>query len=166
MMKPKRRKLPAERKAEPARLVTVRRERNLGVKISAAAVRRAVRRTLAQRSFRGAAAVTVLLAGDATLAELNARYRGIPRPTDVLSFSSRLADPETGIRLLGDVVISLPRASQQAAARKATVESEVLLLAVHGTLHLLGLDHADPEGKKGMWKAQREILKEISPDAK
>jgi probable rRNA maturation factor len=112
-------------------------------------------------SFRGDGSVSVLLAGEETLAEMNARYRGISRPTDVLSFSAKVTDPETQICHLGEIVISLPRAARQAADRGATLESEVLLLAVHGTLHLLGMDHADAAGKKKMWAAQRKILKEI-----
>jgi probable rRNA maturation factor len=144
--------------------VTVRRERGVGPGVSAAAVRRAVRCTLERRAVRGECSVSILLAGDETVATLNARYRGIRRPTDVLSFSAKVADPETRIRHLGEIVISLPRAARQAADRGAAPESEVLLLAVHGTLHLLGMDHADAAGKRKMWAAQREILSELGTE--
>jgi probable rRNA maturation factor len=103
-----------------------------------------------------------MLAGEETLAALNARYRGVERATDVLSFSAGAVDPETGLFHLGDIAISLPRAARQAAARQAPLEREVMLLAVHGTLHLLGHDHEKPDDKRKMWRAQRQILKEVA----
>jgi probable rRNA maturation factor len=103
----------------------------------------------------------VLLAGEETLGTLNARFLGIVHPTDVLAFGSRGIDPETGVVLLGEIAISLPRAATQARSRRAPLEQEVLLLAVHGTLHLLGQDHDTPIRKKRMWQAQRKILKEL-----
>jgi probable rRNA maturation factor len=150
------------RNVEPVRVIAIRRERNLPQKVSAAAVRRAVRRTLDRRGFRKACSLTLILAGEETLARLNARFRGVARATDVLSFPSMAVDPETDLLHLGDIVICLPQAARQAAARKQTLESEVFLLAVHGTLHLLGHDHAQAEEKKRMWRAQREILKELA----
>jgi probable rRNA maturation factor len=150
------------RNAEPRRAVFIRRERNLRRKVSVAAIRRAVRRTLEAQGFRKACTLTVLLAGEETVAALNAKYRRIPHGTDVLSFSSRFTDPETGLLHLGDVVISLPRAARQAAARRAALEKEVLLLTVHGTLHLLGYDHGNATEKRRMWRAQKEILKELA----
>lgn len=92
---------------------------------------------------------------------LNTRFRGLARTTDVLSFGSRGIDPETGIVHLGEIAISLPRAAAQARSRRAPLEREVLLLTVHGTLHLLGHDHDTPARKKRMWQAQGKILKEL-----
>jgi probable rRNA maturation factor len=103
-----------------------------------------------------------MLAGDETVASLNASYRGVARATDVLSFSAGILDPGTGLLHLGDIVISLPRAAAQAAARHAPLEHEVLLLAVHGTLHLLGHDHARAAAKKRMWRVQTQVLKELT----
>ncbi|MGB7539556.1 MAG: rRNA maturation RNase YbeY [Anaerolineales bacterium] len=133
--------------------------------VSTAAVRRAVRRTLEAEACRKNCSVSILLAGEETVTSLNASFRGIPRPTDVLSFSANVADPETGLLHLGEIVISLPRAAQQAAARRSTLENEVLLLAVHGTLHLLGHDHAKTAGKRRMWRTQNLILKELARTA-
>ncbi len=149
-------------KAEPRREIRIRRERNLRLPVSAAAVRRAVRRTLEAEDCRKGCSVSVLLASDKTVACLNANFRGVARTTDVLSFSAGLRDPETGLVHLGDIVLSLPRAAAQAAARHAPLEHEVLLLAVHGTLHLLGHDHARAAEKKRMWRAQNQILKELN----
>jgi probable rRNA maturation factor len=153
---------PPSRNADPLWLILIRRERHLHRKVSVAAIRRAVRRTLESQAFRKACSLTVVLAGEETVAALNARYRGVPRATDVLSFASKIADPETALLHLGDIIISLPRAARQAAARNATLEKEVLLLAVHGTLHLLGHDHEKAADKKRMWRAQNQILKELS----
>jgi probable rRNA maturation factor len=146
-------------------VVTIRRERNLHRRISTAAVRLAVRRTLEDQAHRNDCSVSVMLAGEKTVTALNACYRGVPRATDVLSFAGKLVDPETKLRHLGDIVISLPRAARQAAARRKPLEGEVQLLAVHGTLHLLGHDHEKAGGKKRMWRAQARILKELARSA-
>jgi probable rRNA maturation factor len=119
-----------------------------------------VRRTLAHQSFAEDCSIALILAGEETVLSLNARFRGAAHATDVLSFPSKAIDPETARLHLGDIIISLPQAARQAAARRRTLEKEVLLLAVHGTLHLLGHDHENTAGKNRMWKAQREILKE------
>jgi probable rRNA maturation factor len=143
------------------RLIRIRREPHLPQKVASAAVRRAVRCTLDQQAFRKSCSVSLLLGSDETLKALNGRFRGLARATDVLSFGSRAIDPEIGIVHLGEIAISLPRAAAQARTRGAPLEREVLLLAVHGTLHLLGHDHDTPIRKKRMWQAQRQILKEI-----
>jgi probable rRNA maturation factor len=134
----------------------------MGRSVPAAVIRLAVRRTLDHQAFRRDCSISLMLAGEETLAALNARYRGVERATDVLSFSAGAVDPETGLFHLGDIAISLPRAARQAAARQAPLEREVMLLAVHGTLHLLGHDHEKPDDKRKMWRAQRQILKEVA----
>ncbi|MBN2085343.1 MAG: rRNA maturation RNase YbeY [Anaerolineales bacterium] len=124
-----------------------------------------MRRTLEAEAFQGSGSISVVLAAEETVAALNAYFRGVPRATDVLSFSAKVTDPETQLLHLGDIIISLPRAARQAAARNAALEHEVVLLAVHGTLHLLGHDHANAAGKKRMWRAQKQILKELTQTA-
>jgi probable rRNA maturation factor len=86
---------------------------------------------------------------------------GIDAPTDVLSFPADLVDPDTRRRYLGDVIISLPRAEAQASENGQSLQDEVLLLAVHGVLHLLGHDHAEPEEKERMWAAQEAVLSHL-----
>jgi len=105
--------------------------------------------------------LTIVLTDDAQLHELNRNYLGIDTPTDVLSFLASETDPETARRYLGDILISIPRAEEQASAAGHTLEAEVQLLTVHGTLHLLGYDHAKAEEKARMWKAQAEVLERI-----
>ena len=102
--------------------------------------------------------LTIVLTDDAQLHELNRDYLGIDAPTDVLSFPASETDPETARRYLGDILISVPRAEEQARAAGHALEAEAQLLTVHGTLHLLGYDHASTAEKARMWKAQAEIL--------
>ena len=102
--------------------------------------------------------ITIILTDDAQLHELNLEFLGVDAPTDVLSFPASESDPETGTPYLGDILISIPRATQQAQAAGHSVEAEVQLLVVHGTLHLLGHDHAEAEEKTQMWKVQAEVM--------
>jgi probable rRNA maturation factor len=105
--------------------------------------------------------LSIVLTDNAHLHELNLNYLGVDAPTDVLSFPASETDPETGARYLGDILISVPRAQAQAEAAGHSLEAEVQLLVVHGALHLLGYDHAEPEEKARMWKAQAEILEKL-----
>jgi len=102
-----------------------------------------------------------VLTNDARLQQLNRDYLGIDAPTDVLSFPASETDPETGARYIGDILISMPRAQAQAETAGHSMESEVQLLVVHGVLHLLGHDHAEPEEKSRMWMAQAQILESL-----
>jgi probable rRNA maturation factor len=108
--------------------------------------------------------LSVVIEDDAHLQELNHTFLGIDASTDVLSFPSGEAqpDPETGRVYLGDVIISFPRATEQAAAAGHAVEDELRLLVVHGVLHLLGHDHAADEEKARMWSVQAEVLQELN----
>jgi probable rRNA maturation factor len=105
--------------------------------------------------------LSIVLTDNARLHELNLNYLGIDSPTDVLSFPASETDPETGGRYIGDILISVPRAQEQANAAGHPLESEVQLLVVHGVLHLLGHDHAQAEEKRRMWEAQAGILERL-----
>jgi probable rRNA maturation factor len=105
--------------------------------------------------------MTIVLTDDAQLHELNREFLGVDAPTDVLSFPASESDPETGTPYLGDILISIPRATEQALAAGHSVEAEVQLLVVHGTLHLLGHDHAEAEEKARMWSEQAEVLSRL-----
>lgn len=105
--------------------------------------------------------LSIILTNDARLHELNLNYLGVDAPTDVLSFPASETDPETGARYIGDILISIPRAQTQAETAGHPFEAEVQLLVVHGVLHLLGHDHAEPEEKAHMWKAQADILERL-----
>jgi probable rRNA maturation factor len=105
--------------------------------------------------------LTIVVTDDAELQRLNRDYLGYDATTDVLSFPAEEIDPETGARYLGDIALSLPRARAQAKAGGHPLKAEVQLLIVHGVLHLLGHDHAGPDGKARMWAAQAEILRAL-----
>ena len=102
--------------------------------------------------------VTLVLADDDQLQQLNRDFLGKDAPTDVLSFPASETDPESGHRYLGDVIISVPCAGRQAQAAGHDLEAELLLLVVHGVLHLLGHDHAEVDDKARMWTVQSEVL--------
>jgi probable rRNA maturation factor len=110
--------------------------------------------------------LTIALVDEARIQTLNRDFLGNDAPTDVLSFPADEADPETGCRYLGDVVISLARAAQQAAERGHAVEAEMQLLVVHGVLHLLGHDHAGTVEKERMWARQAEALEHLGVSPK
>jgi probable rRNA maturation factor len=94
----------------------------------------------------GPSEVHVLLTGDDEIRALNREYLGIDRPTDVLSFADG-ADLPSGVRLLGQIVISLDTARRQADAAGLSELRELAELALHGTLHLLGYDHTNDRGE-------------------
>jgi len=84
--------------------------------------------------------LSLALVDNREIKQLNARYRKKDQPTDVLSFPSGEQLP-TGIQILGDVVISVEQAEEQAGERRKTLEQEIESLLIHGILHLLGYDH-------------------------
>lgn len=114
--------------------------------------------------------LSLVIAGDELLHQLNRAYRGIDAPTDVLSFAAQEAAEEGNqpfvtareLNYLGDVVISFPTAQRQAEAAGQPVAAELCLLAVHGVLHLLGYDHADAVEEADMWARQARILATVS----
>ena len=121
-------------------------------------VERAANATLEHESIPDDSDLTIVLTDDEQLQDLNRDYRDVDAPTDVLSFPASEADPETGRRYLGDILISVQRAEEQAAAAAHPLEAELQLLVVHGVLHLLGYDHAEEEEKSRMWAVQSEVL--------
>ncbi len=115
--------------------------------------------------------VTLVVANDELLHQLNLDYRGIDAPTDVLSFAAQeeaegqdvfVSAPEA-LNYLGDVIIAFPTAERQAAAAGHSVADELSLLAVHGVLHLLGYDHANADDEADMWARQSQILASLAP---
>ncbi|MFC5405112.1 rRNA maturation RNase YbeY [Cohnella soli] len=130
--------------------------------------------------------VTLTLTDDEGIRELNRQYRGLDKPTDVLSFSL-IEGEEPDIRfddeyeateedeeewhdeekagnpyseLLGDIVISVPRAEAQAEDYGHSFERELGFLFVHGFLHVIGYDHADETQEKEMFAKQEQVLLE------
>ena len=103
--------------------------------------------------------LSVALVCDTTMRRLNREFRGVDRPTDVLSFSADAALPRRrhGDRLLGDVVIATGVATRQARAVGHSVQSELRRLALHGLLHVLGYDHEHDDGR--MVRVEQRLLR-------
>jgi len=113
--------------------------------------------------------LSVLLANDRKIRTLNEQYRGQDRATDVLSFSQNEEEEENkpNSHLLGDVVISTVTAKRQAAEHGLTLEEEIVLLLIHGILHLLGFDHErSNEEACHMKQKTRELFDWIFPNKK
>jgi probable rRNA maturation factor len=104
--------------------------------------------------------LSLALVGNREIQQLNRKYRHKPTPTDVLSFPADDIDaPPAGRTLLGDVVISVPRAKEQAKAGGWGLDEELDRLLIHGILHLLGYDHE--RSKKDAF-VMRALEKKIS----
>jgi len=107
----------------------------------------------------GGAELSILLCDDETIRELNCLYRKKNRSTDVLAFPMREGPgPTPHPGLLGDVVISLPTATRQAAERDRPIIEEVTFLLAHGLLHLLGHDHATRGEERKMTARTEDLL--------
>ena len=105
--------------------------------------------------------VDITIVDDEEIHMLNRDYRNVDRPTDVLSFAldEESAGPEE--HLLGDIIISAETAFRQAEEFGHGLEREIVYLAVHGLLHLLGYDHMTDEDKTVMRAKEEEALREI-----
>jgi probable rRNA maturation factor len=109
--------------------------------------------------------VTLQLTNDENIRQLNHAYRGIDATTDVLAFNQEFVDPETDRLYLGDIIISVQTAQSQAIENKHSLNKECTLLTIHGTLHLLGYDHHEPEEQDKMWTIQDKILNDLILDS-
>ena len=130
---------------------------------------RVVIATLAAEKMDEPCEVNILVTDDAAIHQINLDMRGVDRPTDVLSFpmfelepgehpGGEDADPATGLIPLGDMVLSLERAREQAEEFGHSVEREVCYLAVHSVLHLLGYDHMDEGPMKAQMREREEAI--------
>ena len=122
--------------------------------VSAVTLRRRAEKMLRHLGL-DAVELSVALVDDPAIHALNLEYRHKDKPTDVLSFGQREGEapllPEGAPELLGDIVISIETATRQADARGATLDAELIHLAVHGLAHLCGYDHASPEEERVMF---------------
>lgn len=110
--------------------------------------------------------ICVSLVGDSTIRKLNRGYRGKDKATDVLSFDAPKACRKAN-GFLGDIVISVPTAKRNAREQKVGLKQELIRLAVHGTLHLLGYDHEGRSKKKDIQKMfglQEKIVKKLTAE--
>ncbi|MEE1013849.1 MAG: rRNA maturation RNase YbeY [Clostridia bacterium] len=136
-------------------------------------IKAAAAATLKYMDFRKDVEISVMLTDNDGIQALNAMHRNIDRPTDVLSFpmfeyneDGEIIEDyaefnEMGDLCLGDIVISLERAQEQAEEYGHSFVREVTFLTVHSMLHLLGYDHMTPEDEEEMFGYQNEILEEM-----
>ena len=107
--------------------------------------------------------ISVLFTDDEFIRSLNNKYRGIDKPTDVLSFNLQegaVESPEIeSNNLLGDIIISVETAQRQADTLNHSMERELTVLLIHGLLHLTGYDHEEDKDYKIMREKESEILK-------
>jgi len=124
-------------------------------------VRNVLTEALRLQGRRDSPDVSVALVDDAYIRVLNREYRGTDQPTDVLAFPMTPEDAAGGEPTLGDIVISVERAREQARQFKHPIRREVALLALHGLLHLLGYEDETESGASVMWSTQKELLEKI-----
>jgi probable rRNA maturation factor len=111
-------------------------------------IRRCCHAVLQLEKFEGSAEISVRFVDNEGIKQLNAEYRNIDKETDVLSFplgENGVYDknPDTGAYVLGDIVISVQKAMEQAEEYGHSLEREIAFLTVHSMLHLLGYDHVN-----------------------
>jgi probable rRNA maturation factor len=107
------------------------------------------------------AELCLVLVGNAEIRKLNAKFRQKDYPTDVLSFPAGNELP-TGVQLLGDVVISIEKAREQAKERLRTLNQEIVTLLIHGIVHLLGYDHErSPKDARTMDRLEKKIFRAL-----
>ncbi|WP_078577104.1 rRNA maturation RNase YbeY [Salipaludibacillus agaradhaerens] len=117
---------------------------------------------LKEENLKEESEVSVTFVTDEHIHQLNREYRDKDQPTDVLSFALNEGDEDISespaANLLGDVIISVPRAKVQAEEYGHDMERELCFLAVHGFLHLIGYDHETEKDEKVMFTKQEDIL--------
>ncbi len=130
-------------------------------------VRRCCLAVLQMENFQGAAEVSVSFVNNEQIKELNAHYRNKDIETDVLSFVMSNEDgtfdvnPETGAQVLGDVVISMEKAMEQADIFGHGLQREVGYLTCHSVLHLLGYDHEDNNLERIRMREKEEAVMDM-----
>ena len=134
-------------------------------------LRRLVKESIAAHGVDAEVELSLLITDDATVRDLNKKYRGKDKTTDVLSFAleaDKRGDAAAGFVMppeemvhLGEVIVSYPKAAEQAAERNRAVEDELALLVVHGVLHLLGYDHDKPAREREMRSLEQRVLSAV-----
>ncbi|MET0448796.1 MAG: rRNA maturation RNase YbeY [Aeromicrobium sp.] len=141
-----------------------------GVDVDVVGLTRLCRFTMRRMRLHPATELTVRLVDPDTIAVLNEQWMGKKGPTDVLSFPMDELTPGNDTEdspegYLGDIALCPQVAEQQAPAAGHTTQDEVDLLTVHGILHLLGYDHAEPEEHQEMFGIQGRLLLEWQQSA-
>ena len=137
-------------------------------------IRKVAGKALSTESYPKPISLSLVIADDETVRDLNKNYRGFDETTNVLAFpmtatpgtgydnqSDTFVIPDMKEYNLGEVIISFPQTIRQAKNENKPWDSELALLIIHGVLHLLGLDHSNMEQQEEMWAVQDSILSTI-----
>lgn len=141
-----------------------------GVEVAEATLQDVVLFGMAQMRVHPDAELAIVLVDEGAMEQLHLQWMGEPGPTDVLSFPMDELRPgrdgETSAEgILGDIVLCPSVAATQAEAAGHSVMTELSMLTIHGLLHLLGYDHAEPDEEKEMFGLQADILQKYSDQA-
>jgi probable rRNA maturation factor len=142
-----------------------------GIDVSENELISVARFVIAKMDVNPGAELSMVLLDTPAMADLHMRWMDLPGPTDVMSFpmdelepGGRPDAPEPGPSMLGDIVLCPEFAAKQAENAGHSLAQELALLTVHGVLHLLGYDHAEPDEEREMFALQRELLEEWVAD--
>ncbi len=129
-------------------------------------IRRCCHAVLELEKFQGPAEISVTFTDNEEIRKLNAQYRNIDAATDVLSFpmgenGQYDTNLETGAKILGDIVISVEKAVEQAEAYDHSLQREVAYLTAHSVLHLLGYDHVENMEKVRMREKEELVMEQL-----
>lgn len=139
-------------------------------KVDVGFLRKLIERLLSNEGIQRRVEISLVITDDETIRQLNKLYRGIDEPTDVLSFplqekprkrGARFVFPAENVIHLGDVVISFPRAVEQAKEYRHSLQREIGYLTVHGVLHLLGYDHKKRAEREQMRAKEESALADL-----
>jgi probable rRNA maturation factor len=141
-----------------------------GIEVAEATLQDVVLFGMAQMRVHPDAELAIVLVDEGAMEQLHLQWMGEPGPTDVLSFPMDELRPgrdgETSAEgILGDIVLCPSVAATQAEAAGHSVMTELSMLTIHGLLHLLGYDHAEPDEEKEMFGLQADILQKYSDQA-
>lgn len=137
-----------------------------GYAVDVERMQKAVATVLEQQQAVPDSSLTIVITNDAEVAALNRQYRGVDAPTDVLSFPADEppVEEEDEPPYLGDLIVAYPYTAAQAQREGHDLMQSLMLMAVHGTLHLLGYDHDTAAKRTEMWAAQDAALKVLDVD--
>jgi probable rRNA maturation factor len=156
----------------PKPLITIKIGSRFKFKFSASPYKKIIFRIFELLALKPALEMSVLITDDRSVHKLNKEYRKIDRTTDVLSFYMPLSDingrednfimPPDLVTHIGEIVISFEQAERQAGEHGLTTEGEIVVLTVHGILHLLGYDHEKLKDRKKMELKEKQILSDLN----
>jgi probable rRNA maturation factor len=122
----------------------------------------AIRMTFQVEGILTEPGVSLVVVGDEEMTRLHEHYRNEAGTTDVLTFPYEDdGTDEEMMAYLGDILVCYPQAARQGTDEGHTAQEELELLAVHGTLHLLGYDDEDPVAKVRMWQQQKNVMERL-----